>query len=149
MLAGCISLPDHPAGDQDRVSVTQETISGLLGLAFRQGVTIETDAATDYINKNIDGDGIGLEQQAKASMTDLIKYGRAGLFVDFPPTDGEVSKAKQARLALSATVNLYDAFSIVDCSLHLLSIHYSTSKSNFLFSGLVVTLSFNISNAWS
>ncbi len=95
---------------------TQETISGLLGLAFRQGVTIETDAATDYISKNIDGDGIGLEQQAKASMTDLIKYGRAGLFVDFPPTDGEVSKAEQERLALSATVNLYDAFSIVDWS---------------------------------
>ena len=95
---------------------TQETISGLLGLAFRQGVTVDTDTATDYIKKNIDGDGIGIEQQAKAAMTNQIVCGRAGLFVDFPPTDGEVSKAEQERLALSATVNLYDAFSIVDWS---------------------------------
>ena len=47
-------------------------------------------------------------------MRDLITLGRGGLFVDHPSSAGGNSKADDVRLNLSTTINLYDAFSIVD-----------------------------------
>ncbi len=90
---------------------SQETVSGLLGLAFRQGVSVD-DQGKDYIESNIDGDGVGLEQQAKSAAKNVIKYGRAGLLVDFPVTDGAVTIEAQKANGLVATINLYDTFCI-------------------------------------
>jgi Domain of unknown function (DUF4055) len=90
---------------------SQETVSGLLGLAFRQGVSIETEGK-DYIEDDIDGDGVGLEQQAKSAAKNVIKYGRAGLLVDFPPSEGSITIEQQRNNGLVATVNLYDTFHI-------------------------------------
>lgn len=90
---------------------SQETVSGLLGLAFRQGVTIE-QSGLDYIETSVDGDGIGLFQQAKQSAKEVIKYGRCGLLVDFPKTEGAITVEQQRQNGLQATINLYDTFRI-------------------------------------
>lgn len=90
---------------------TQETLSGLLGLAFRDGIEIE-QPGLDYILDDIDGDGVGIEQQMKRALSLNNSLGRAGLLVDFPTVEGALTKAEQERLGANATITLYDAFNI-------------------------------------
>lgn len=96
---------------------TQETLSGLLGLAFRQGVTLEETESLSYIENDIDGDGVGLEQQAKKSVSDVNAFGRAGLLVDFPPVGGALTVAEQNALGARATISQYNAFAIRNWSI--------------------------------
>lgn len=93
---------------------TQETLSGLQGLAFYGGTTSTTESSTVFIDKNVDGDGIGIGQQAKSALRAAIQFGRCGLWVDYSITEGDTSKAELKRSGIGATINLFDTFAITD-----------------------------------
>ena len=95
------------------VNFSQQTVSGLVGLAFRDGVTVEK-SGNDYILTNLDGNGVGLEQLAKRSSIEAVKNGRAGLLVDYPPAEIGLTSDQVEALNLRATITTYDALSIID-----------------------------------
>lgn len=96
---------------------SSQTLSGLVGLAFMEGVTIEgAEGVNEYILDNVNGDGVGLEQLAKRSEREVIKKGRAGLFVDFPRSNGGLTEQQQSELGLNATITTYTAEQILDWS---------------------------------
>jgi len=92
---------------------TAETVRGLVGLAFDDGITLEDNPeGLEYLETNIDGDGLGIQQSAQKTTRDTVKQGRAGLLVDYPNSSGTVTRSEAAEKGLRASVISYDAFQV-------------------------------------
>lgn len=67
------------------------TRQGLLGMIFRKWPTVSIPAQIEYVLKNIDGKGNSIYQQSQQVAKSVIGKGKAGLLVDFPPVDNDLS----------------------------------------------------------
>lgn len=74
------------------VNFTGRTLSGLVGMVFGKEAVTKFPSGIEELIEDIDGSGISLMQQSKRSLSRTIKQGRAGLFVDFPESEGEIKK---------------------------------------------------------
>jgi len=90
------------------------TVSGLTGLATSEPVVVEADANLEYIEGNLNGAGLGLEQHMKRTTKLVIKHGRAGLLVDFPASNGQVSQADVNSGKARAYTASYNAGQIIN-----------------------------------
>lgn len=95
-------------------NVTGRTLDGMVGIAFAKDPTLTINASLDYLKSNADGEGNSIYQLAQESLTDLLRYGRAGVFVDYPATNGEVSKAQKQSANIRPTINVVDAKQIIN-----------------------------------
>lgn len=93
---------------------TARTLAGMVGAAFRKPPTIEVPAAIDYIKTDVDGAGVGVAQQSQASLLQVLTVGRAGLLVDFPETDGEVSRATLVSKRLQPFIRQVEAEDVIN-----------------------------------
>ncbi len=75
------------------INFTGRTKEGLSGLVFSKPPTVTVPDRMKIIVKNADGSGINLTQVAKNTVDNVVKKGRAGMFVDYPQTSGPVSLA--------------------------------------------------------
>ena len=92
-----------------------QTVRAMAGLAFMKGVTVaDVSTGLEYINTDIDGDRLGISQSMKASFTSTYRDGRAGLLVDFPPTDGAMTRAQQEAVGAKSIIRRYDALQIAN-----------------------------------
>jgi hypothetical protein len=89
--------------------VAGRTARGLVGTIFRKEPTLNT-GALDHIESNIDGSSNGIVQQSRAVCADVLRYGRAGMWVDYADTGGEQSLADAARNF--ATIHTYKPWQI-------------------------------------
>lgn len=62
------------------------TYRGMIGAAFKHEPSVDVPGQAEYILNNADGAGTTLYQQAQKTLGDVVRKGRAGLFVTFPPT---------------------------------------------------------------
>ena len=74
-------------------AVAGYTSRGFVGKAFTKPPTLEVPEELEYVSTDINGAGASIYQQSQEVMRDVIRVGRSGLLVDFPTTDGEVSRA--------------------------------------------------------
>lgn len=88
-------------------NVTKRTLDGLCGQIFMRSPVIQVPDALDLVVKNADGGGVDLEHLAKRAADFVIGYGRAGLFVDYPATEGAVTVKQLADGDVRPTVTLY------------------------------------------
>jgi len=66
-------------------NATGRTLIGLLGMLYRVEPTIpELPELMEYIETDIDGNGMGINQQSHAVSSEVIKIGRHGLLTDIP-----------------------------------------------------------------
>lgn len=79
-------------------NITAYTIRGLLGTMFRKAPVFDPAGRLKYLLENCDGKGNGINQQARSLGAEVIANGRAGLWVNYPKTEGEVSVADEGRL---------------------------------------------------
>ncbi len=92
-----------------------QTVRSMAGLAFMKGITVDdVSPLLEYINSDIDGQGVGLEQSMKSSFTGVYKDGRAGLLADFPPVDGSLTRQQQRDLGANAIIRRYEALQIAN-----------------------------------
>ena len=77
-------------------SITRRTLYGLLGMLYRKPPVVELPTGLSYALENVDSGGVGIVQQSIRTSEDVLKFGRCGLLVDFPETDGQVSRAAVA-----------------------------------------------------
>lgn len=88
------------------------TVRGYLGMVYDTPPKIEIPTM-EYLYQNIDGTGIGIEQQSQDVVNELIRVGRCGLWADYPDTGGkDVSLAEQRKRAIYSTVHLFKASDI-------------------------------------
>jgi len=90
------------------------TSRGLVGKAFQKTPTCEVPPELEYVKENIDGAGQNIYQQAQEVFRDVLRNGRAGLLIDFPETDGEISRADLISGKVFATITRYKAQQIIN-----------------------------------
>lgn len=95
-------------------NATGRTLGGLTGLAFSSAPEVEVPAPVDFVQQDVSGAGLTLIQQAQAVLGEVLKTGRAGLLVDYPPTDAPVSKADENGGDIRPTVTFYPATAIIN-----------------------------------
>lgn len=88
------------------------TLSGLKGAAFRKEPGVEIPTGLEYLLDNATGDGNGLIQLAKDSLSEVLAVGRLGYLVDYPTVDEGLS-AEQTR-GLEARILPYTAESVIN-----------------------------------
>ena len=69
------------------------TARGLTATPFRKDPSFSPPPALEYLKQNADGAGNGINQLAKTSLAEDVRFGRGGLYVGFPPGTGTESKA--------------------------------------------------------
>jgi hypothetical protein len=95
-------------------NVTGRTHRGLVSLAFSEEPTIQIAPQLEGLLTNVDGAGISLEQQARATLGEVASTGRCGLLVDYPPVAAPVSKAQLAAFGLQPTIRRYEPQDIIN-----------------------------------
>ncbi len=77
------------------INYTSNTLAGLVGMALQKDPEIELPPELEYMLQQATGNRLKLDQLIRQVMSDVIKYGRCVLFVDYPPTPAGQTIATQ------------------------------------------------------
>lgn len=95
--------------------VTERTLDGLVGEVFNVDPTVKVPSQLDAVVKDADGSGVPLTQLAQETEADVLAYGRAGLFVDYPRTNGKATtKAELEAGRIRPTINHYKPWNVIN-----------------------------------
>lgn len=97
-------------------NATGRTLVGLLGMLYRvEPIIPELPGMMEYVKTDIDGNGMGINQQSHAVSSEVIQVGRHGLLTDMPiKEDGSVTTIADVSNGLRPFVKRYDALDIID-----------------------------------
>jgi hypothetical protein len=127
--AGTTYLPKPNAEDASRANkvrynnylmravfynVTKRTVAGLVGQMFYRDPVIEVPQQLEAIVEDTTGEGVSLVQQAKKVANWVLPLGRAGLFIDYPKTDGNVTVADLETKGIQPTIKPYEPWRIIN-----------------------------------
>lgn len=93
---------------------TQRTLSGLVGQVFAVDPTVELPQSMRFMVEDLDGNGVSIEASLQQAVASVVAYGRAGLFIDYPRTQGVVSVAERDQGLIRPNIILYSPFSIIN-----------------------------------
>lgn len=93
-------------------NVSGRTEKGLVGAAFREPPTIDIRGKLDYIERNSDGTGQGLEQMSKDVLGNLIKTGRELLLCDFPVMEAGLTEEQVKSINPQVSFKRYSALDL-------------------------------------
>ena len=95
-------------------NVTNRTLGGMVGQIFARDPKIEIPTSLDVVKNDADGFGVNLIQTSKAASEYVVGFGRAGLYIDYPATDGPATKAQIDAGDIRPTIKLYAPWSIIN-----------------------------------
>lgn len=95
-------------------NVTARTLRGLVGQVFLRDPVIELPAMLQIVNDDANGEGVSLTQIAKRTVGQVLAYGRAGLFVDYPATAGTASRLELEQGYIRPTIDGYAPWDIIN-----------------------------------
>ena len=92
---------------------TGRTHHGMVGQVFGKPTKLNLPDQLTEFTANIDGAGVGIEQQLKQAVGLVLAYGRAGLYVDYTSTgDATVIDVEEGRAR--PVIRLYEPFDIIN-----------------------------------
>jgi len=92
------------------------TVRGMIGIMFRKDPNLGVPPMLDYVEKNVDGAGVSIFQQSHQVCKEIIQVGRAGLWVDFPATDENISLRDLREGKVFSTIKEFEATQILNWS---------------------------------
>jgi hypothetical protein len=92
---------------------TARTLKGLVGSITRKPAEIALPEELEYLLKNCDGAGLGLEQQGQLALNECGGLGRCGLLSDAPNVQA-ATQADQNAGKLNPTIQFYTAENIIN-----------------------------------
>ena len=95
-------------------NVTRRTMLGLLGTMFSKEYTLNLDGKLSHVVSDATGEGVPFEQLVKQVSSYVIAFSRAGVFVDFPETDGAVSVEDMRSGKIRPTLYAYQPKNIIN-----------------------------------
>lgn len=96
-------------------NATKRTLQGLIGQVFLREPVQKLPKSLEEITDNINGDGLDIIQSAKKAISFVLSYGRAGLLVDYPDTEGKGASLKDIQNGeIRPTINIYDPKFIIN-----------------------------------
>jgi len=81
---------------------------------FRDPPVLTVPERLEYLRENVDGAGNKLDQQAKGAADDVVRKGRAGLYVSYPETNGQVSRADVQAQRYVATIQRLEPEQVIN-----------------------------------
>lgn len=69
-------------------NVAQRTLEGLIGQIFLRNPNIDVPNRLNIVKADVDGAGVTAVQQAKLACEYVLGHSRAGLYIDYPKTEG-------------------------------------------------------------
>lgn len=94
--------------------VSERTLAGMIGQVFTVEPIVKVPTNLEPVVKDASGDGVPLVQQAQACEETVLSYGRAGLYVDYPRTNGPVTVQQQNEGSVRPTISLYDPDNVIN-----------------------------------
>lgn len=95
-------------------NVTKATLNGFVGQVFAGKTKINLPAAIADMEANVDGAGVGIEQQSKRALEYALAYSRGGLLVDYPRSDGPMTATEIKEGRMRPTISLYSPQTILN-----------------------------------
>lgn len=95
-------------------NVTARTLKGFVGQVFLRDPVVEVPTLLQIVNEDANGGGVSLTQSSKKAVGYVLSHGRAGLFVDYPATEGVASRAQLEAGDIRPTVNLYAPWRVLN-----------------------------------
>jgi hypothetical protein len=89
-------------------------MNGMNGLMFSKAPKIKLPSQLDYMKTNIDGGGVSIYQQMKATGKSVTKFGRGGLYTSYPRREGPASRADILAGEAVATISRVGPMSIIN-----------------------------------
>lgn len=94
--------------------VTGRTLRGLSGQIFMREPVIEVPDSMKVLVDDTSGEGVSLVQLAKKMAGFILPFGRAGLFVDYPVTNGQVTAEQLENEGIRPTITGYGPTQIIN-----------------------------------
>lgn len=94
--------------------VTGRTLRGLVGMIFDKDPAVELPALMLTVQEDATGGGTSLNQQAKATLTDVVALGRAGLLTDYPNVAAPTTRADALAGNVRPTIIRYQPEQIIN-----------------------------------
>lgn len=95
-------------------NVSRRTLDALVGQVFIREPITSTPDSLHALQDNADGIGVGLNQQAKKTLAEVMSYGRAGLLTDFPPMDTPATKQDVDNGYVRPTISLFHPWDVIN-----------------------------------
>jgi hypothetical protein len=95
-------------------NVTGRTLEGMTGQIFLRAPVAEIPTELQMMVDDADGSGMTLEQAANRCVRHCISYGRTGLLVDYPVTNGDTTKKELEEDAIRPTFIIYNPWDIIN-----------------------------------
>lgn len=96
------------------VNFTGHTKEGMVGMAFRKKPELSLPETIEYLESNVNGDGLSFQQLAQDVVGDILETGRYGILVDYPFAESGLTQAEVRNLQLRASFKQYLAESIIN-----------------------------------
>lgn len=96
-------------------NTAQKTLNGLVGLIFIRTPVAKVPALLDIVVQDVDGAGVTIDQQSKECAKFVLSKGRAGVYVDYPTTDGVPASLADVQSGnIRPTIALYKPEAIIN-----------------------------------
>lgn len=95
-------------------NVTARTLKGLVGQIFIKDPVIENPSLLNIVVEDANGGGVSITQSSKKAVGYVLSHGRAGLFVDYPATEGPATRAQLEAGDIRPTLNLYAPWRVLN-----------------------------------
>lgn len=95
-------------------NVVKRTLGGMVGQIFARDPIIEIPSQLDVVKNDATGFGVQLVQLAKAASSLVVAHGRAGVFIDYPVTDGPATLAQIEAGDIRPTIKLYEPWNVIN-----------------------------------
>lgn len=95
-------------------NVTQRTALGLQGQIFTRSPVVKTPKRLETVVTDANGGGISIEQISRLACWFTIGYGRAGLFVDYPPTEKPATIKDLEDGHIRPTISIYGPKNVIN-----------------------------------
>ncbi len=78
--------------------VTKRTLKGMIGQVVAKPAVLTVPELLDFIQDDVDGGAVSIEQQSRQALSDSLSVGRLGLLTDYPMVDGLPARPTRADL---------------------------------------------------
>lgn len=96
------------------VNFVASTKEGLLGMVFRKPTELELPSELEYLEENINGDGLTSDQMIKGVTGETLETGRYGLLTEYPPAPSRLTQDEVTKMGLRASIKQYPPESIIN-----------------------------------
>lgn len=95
-------------------NVVKRSLGGLIGQVFSREPIIEVPPTLDPVIQDATGLGVNIVQLSKKGAGFALGYGRGGLFIDYPNTNGGATRAELASGDIRPMFTVYDPKQIIN-----------------------------------